>query len=403
MNWLEGFRVALTGLVANKLRSGLTMLGVIIGVGAVIAMIAMGEGARRDIEERIQGMGTNLLMVMPGAPRRGHLWGGFGSADTLKYEDAAAIAEKLPTVVQTAPETSGSYQVKYRTQNTNVRVTGTTPNYPTVRNFRVQKGRFFTEREFQAARRVCTLGVEAARTLFEQRNPLDKRIKIRGLTFKVLGLMEEKGEGFGSPDNQIFIPLTTGQRLLFGTEYVRTINVQTRNEQAMAAATEQIEQLLRKRHHLRPREESDFNVRSQTEILTMMQETSRTFTLLLAGIASVSLLVGGIGIMNIMLVSVTERTREIGIRKAIGARRRDILLQFLIEAVVLSVIGGMVGIGAGLGGAHLMTSLFGFKTVTTTKAIFLAFCFAAATGIFFGLYPASKASQLDPIEALRYE
>jgi putative ABC transport system permease protein len=215
--------------------------------------------------------------------------------------------------------------------------------------------------------------------------------------------MEEKGAGFGSPDNQIFIPLTTGNRLLFGQDYVGSINVQTKNEQVMEATTQQIERLLRQRHRLRPGQESDFNVRSQTEILSMIQQTSQTFTLLLGGIASVSLLVGGIGIMNIMLVSVTERTREIGIRKALGARRRDILWQFLIEALVLSVRGGRAGTGRGGGGAHLMRTVFGFKTLTTAKSILVAFGFAAATGIFFGLYPASRASQLDPIEALRYE
>ena len=403
MNLMEGLRVALAGLVANKLRSGLTMLGVIIGVGAVITMVGMGEGARRDIEQRIKSMGTNLLMVMPGAPRRGPVWGGRGSSDSLKLADVAAIAEKIPTVSQTAPEISGAFQVKYRTRNTNVRITATTPSYPTVRNFAVQKGRFFTEREDRAARRLCTLGVEAAETLFAKRNPLGKQIKIKGIPFTIIGLMEEKGAGFGSPDNQIFIPLTTGNRLLFGQDYVSNINVQTQSEADMEAATQQIERLLRQRHRLRPDQESDFNVRSQTEILSMMQETSKTFTLLLAGIASVSLLVGGIGIMNIMLVSVTERTREIGIRKALGARRQDILLQFLIEAVVLSVIGGLIGISLGLGGARLMTTLFGFKTLTTLKSILVAFCFAGAIGIFFGLYPASKASRLDPIEALRYE
>ena len=404
MNPLEAVRVALTSLKANKLRSILTMLGVIIGVGSVITMVGIGRGARADIEDRIRSMGTNLLTVWPGQARRGRLWGGVGSSDSLSLEDAEAIGRKHPGV-QVAPHVTGSVQVKWRNQNTNTSVNGTTPEYVTVNNHPVESGRFFHEREVRGARPVCLVGTTVIENLFGRSDPVGERIRIKNIPFEVIGVLKQKGSGGGhrDPDDIIVVPVSVAMRRLFGRDYVNRIFVAANQGRPLWETADDITKLMRRRHRIREDKDDDFNVRTQTEILETFTETSESFTLLLAGIAAVSLVVGGIGVMNIMLVSVTERTREIGIRKAVGAKRRDIMVQFVMESLTLCVIGGLVGVGAGIGFAALLAHLAGWRTIVTPDSIALAFSFSAVVGIGFGSYPAHKASKLHPIEALRYE
>ena len=404
MNLSESIKVALIGLAANKVRSGLTMLGVVIGVGAVIAMIAIGQGARQQTMEMIQSMGTNVLAVRAGQASRRTVRGGMGSVETLTYDDAIAIEKDCRAIAAAAPELRMSAQVKYKNMNTMTTIMGTTPDYASVRNFQVEEGEFFTDKDVHSMRRVGVIGPTAAMNLFEQNSPLNKIVRINGINVKIVGITKAKGSGgWHDPDDVIFIPVTTAQKRVFGIDHLRSISAQARSIDAMSEGVAQIEDLLRKRHKIGPASESDFMVRNQAEFIETAEQTSQTFTMLLAGIAAVSLLVGGIGIMNIMLVSVTERTREIGIRKAVGARRRDILLQFLIESVVLSLVGGVIGILFGIGVAELLARTAGWEVAVSLPAIVLAFGFAAAVGIFFGIYPARKASFLRPIDALRYE
>lgn len=404
MNLSECIRVALDGLSANKVRSALTMLGVIIGVGAVIAMIAIGQGAREQTMNAIQSMGTNVLAVMSGQSRTGAVRGGMGSVQTLTYDDALAIEKGCPAIIKVSPELRMNATVKYMRMNTNTTILGTSPDYPSIRNFQVEKGRFFTNVDVQSIRRVGVIGPTAAQNLFGQSSPLNKVVRINGINCKIIGVMKAKGSsGFSDQDDQIFLPITTAMRRVFGVDFLRSISCQARTMNQMEEASAQIEALLRKRHKIGAASQSDFMVRNQVEFMETADQTSGTFTMLLAGIAAVSLLVGGIGIMNIMLVSVTERTREIGIRKAVGARSRDILLQFLIEAVVLSLLGGFIGILFGVGAAELLAKTAGWSVSISIPIIFLAFGFAAGVGVFFGIYPARKASALRPIDALRYE
>ena len=404
MNLLESIIIALEGLSANKLRSALTMLGVIIGVGAVIAMLAIATGAREQTMQRIQQMGTNVLIIMSGQSRAGAVRGGFGSSQTLTLDDAAALTEKCPSIVKSAPQVQTNLQVKYRNQNTNTQVTGVTPDFLDVRNYAVLDGKFFTAGDVKSMKKVATIGQTTAANLFGTTSPVGKEITIRGIRFTIIGLMASKGAsgGFQDADDVIFIPISTAMRRVIGTQYVRMISAQARSMSVMDQATSEISAVLRKRHRLADSADDDFITRNQAEFMQMADQTSQVFTLLLAGIASVSLLVGGIGIMNIMLVSVTERTREIGIRMALGARRRDILLQFLIESLVLSLLGGIIGILAGLGGSMIMES-FGWSIAVSIPSIVMSFTFSALIGVFFGLYPAFQASRLDPIDALRYE
>ena len=404
MNLWESIEVALEGLAANKMRAALTMLGVIIGVGAVITMLAIASGAKEQQMARIQQMGTNVLMVMAGQSRRGAVRGGFGRVEKLTLQDAEAIAARCPSVVTAVPETRQNMQVKYLNQNTNTTIFGTSSDYPSVRNYSVQEGRFFTEQEVKGMRKVAAIGATTAKNLFGNSSPVGKFININGIQFKVVGLIAPKGStGWNDPDDQIFIPVTTAMRRVFGVQNIRSISVQAKSMALTAQASEEVRALLRKRHKLTNDMEDDFYLGNQAEIMEMAEEASRMFTLLLAGIASVSLLVGGIGIMNIMLVSVTERTREIGIRKALGARRKDIMLQFLVESLVLSLFGGIVGILLGVAGSSLLSRSPEWSVSVSVQSIVLSFSFAVIVGIFFGLYPAWQASRLDPIEALRYE
>jgi macrolide transport system ATP-binding/permease protein len=400
----ESLYMAVSSIVSNKLRSSLTMLGIIVGVGCVIAMISLGQGASSQITERISKMGANLLMVRPGAARRGHARMARGSRRSLTSEDARAILEECPSVARVDPSYSSSSQVVYGNKNTNTPVSGTTPSFPEVRNFPVQTGSFFTERDNRMMSRKAVLGKTVVSELFDEEDPIGQYIKIRRVNFEVIGIMSEKGSsGWRDEDDIIFVPLRTAQKRLFGVDHVSMINVEAKSEDLMDRATTEITELLRERHRIRDQAPDDFNTRSQAEIMSMVQETSKTFTMLLASIAAVSLLVGGIGIMNIMLVSVTERTREVGIRKAIGGQRRDILSQFLIEAVVLSMSGGLVGIGVGVLISRLTSKLAGWPTVLSPMSILLSFSFAVAVGLFFGFYPARKAALLNPIDALRWE
>jgi macrolide transport system ATP-binding/permease protein len=401
----ESLSMALVSVFLNKLRSFLTMLGIIVGVGAVIAMIAIGEGASAQITARISQMGSNLLMVRPGF-QQGPARSAAGAQITLTVDDALAIANECPSVAKVDANVNRNAQVVYKNKNANTNITGATPNYPEIRNFPVAEGSFITDEDNRLERRVAVLGKTVVEELFGDQDPIGEYIKIQRSIFQVIGVMSEKGgSGFQDQDDVIFVPLLTAMKRLLGVNYVRTINVEAKSRNVMAQAQTEVTNLLRERHkkYILPGQEDDFTVQSQSEILSTVQATSKTFTLLLAGIAIVSLIVGGIGIMNIMFVSVTERTREIGIRKAIGAQRRDILGQFLIEAIIVSLSGGIIGIGLGMGVSKIMGRFGGWNTVITPGSVLLAFCFAFAVGLFFGFYPARKASGLNPIEALRYE
>jgi len=404
MRLRESTRIARRSLLGNKMRSFLTMLGVIIGVGAVITMISIGRGAKADISEQIKSLGSNILAIRPGSQRFGGRRFGRGSSRTLKYDDAELLSERAEYISYVAPEARDRAQVKYGNKNDSIDVIGTTPDYQRVQNSHVIKGSFFTAEDVLYKKKVCILGKTVITDLMEGVDPIGKQIKINNISFRVIGQMEEKGSmGPWDRDNRIFIPITTAQKRLFGTDYVREINVEIKSKDDMEAAQKEIEKLLRRQHKLATGKESDFNVHDQAEFLQTLEDTGKSFTYLLAGIAAISLIVGGIGIMNIMLVSVTERTREIGTRKAVGAKRRDILVQFLVESLFLSLMGGAIGIAMGVGGAKLIANLAGWKTVVSWDAILLAFLFAASVGIFFGIYPARKAARLNPIEALRYE
>ncbi len=395
-------RIALASLAQRKTRTALTMLGVIIGVGAVIVMVAIGEGAKQSVSSQIKGLGTNLLMVRPGFVRKGPVRA--TSVQTLVAEDAEAIAKEVGNVAAVAPELGQNTQVKYLAQNTSTTVLGVTPAWLGVNNQAVKSGRFLDEIDERSSRKVAVLGATVVEALFGGALAVNQTIKIRGVNFEVVGTLASKGSGGArDPGDQVLIPLSTARTRLFGTDTLRTLSVQITSEDAMDRAQGEIEDLLRARHDIPAGAASDFSIGSQKDLLDTAGQVANTFTALLAAVAGVSLLVGGIGIMNIMLVSVTERTREIGIRKAIGARSRDILFQFLVESLVLSGIGGLLGVGAGVGAARVVTLVAEWQTTVASGSIALAFGVAMAIGVFFGLYPAQKASKLDPIEALRHE
>ena len=404
MGILESLANALNGLFANKLRSTLTMLGVVIGVGAIMTTTSIGEGAKADITERIQTLGANILAVRPGTSRfRGRSSG--QDRQTLKYEDAMVLRERAKHILYVSPEASSRVQTKYKNKNHSTTIVGTTPEYQITANFPVEKGAFFTESDVRYRQRVCVLGKTVVDELFDDRvDPIGKSVKIRGNNFHVLGVLKEKGaSSWRNPDDQIIIPVSTAMKRVFRRDYLSSISAQTVSGEVMEPAQAEIENLLRKQHKLSANKALDFNVRNQAEFLETLEESGQTFTRLILGIAIVSLVVGGIGIMNIMLVSVTERTKEIGLRKAVGAKRHDILIQFLIESMTLSVIGGLIGIGLGMFCSHMVPSLWEWRTVISPTYTVIAFLVAALIGVFFGAYPAWKAAKLHPIEALRHE
>jgi len=405
---LASLRIALRALMVNKMRSALTMLGIIIGVGAVIAMIAVGSGAKSVIAERIASMGSNMLIVMSGSSTSGGFRFGSGTVPTLTVEDAKAILSEIPSIKYVAPTLPGVAQVVYGNQNWSTSIQGTTPEMLDIRDWPVASGRSFTQQDLDGATKVCLLGTTVVENLFGGIDPVGQIVRIKKVPFTVIGVLGQKGQAsFGQDqDDTIFVPLPTAQKRLFGMQFpgmVRTITVQARGPEVMGEVEEEINAVLRQRHRIQPNQENDFTVRNLTEIMSTAQETASVMSLLLGAIASISLMVGGIGIMNIMLVSVTERTREIGIRMAVGAKGRDILLQFLIESLVLSLIGGILGIGIGVVGTLILSSLTQWPTLFSMQAILLAFLFSGSVGVFFGFYPARKASLLNPIEALRYE
>jgi putative ABC transport system permease protein len=405
MNLLESIHTSFGALLANKFRALLTMLGIIIGVAAVITMIAIGEGAQQAVISRIQSLGSNLLFVSPGAARGGGVVIiQFGTSMRMKNSDADALTSRVAAADAVIPELSRSAQVKYLNRNWNTRIIGTTPEYGDVRNFPAVAGRYFTHSEEKGVSKVCLIGSTIVENLFPDVDPIGRTIAIQGQSFRVIGVLETKGQsGFQNPDDQIIVPLATAQRRLFGVNYLSQITVKVARNDRMDEAFYDMERILRREHRLREDQDNDFIIRNQADIIQTFQETQQTFTFLLAGIAAVSLLVGGIGIMNIMIISVTERTREIGVRKAVGGRKQDILLQFLIESVVLSVTGGMLGILLGVVGAYLINTYGSLTPVISPHAILISFISASTVGIFFGIYPAWKAATANVIDALRYE
>lgn len=401
-------RISFRALRVNKMRSALTMLGIIIGVGAVIAMIAIGTGASKRIAEQISSMGSNLLMILPGATTAGGVRMGAGTQPTLNMADADAILKECPAVSDVAPVLNGVAQIVYGHQNWSTGVLGTTSGMLNVRDWPLAAGRSFTQQDVKSATKVCLLGQTVVENLFGDMDPVGQIIRIKKIPFTVVGVLGSKGQ---SPqgqdqDDTIHVPVTTAQKKLFGTTFpgmVRIIMVKGKSADTLPAAEKQITELLRQRHRIGPKQDNDFTVRNLTQVMQTAEQSTKVMALLLGAIASVSLLVGGIGIMNIMLVSVTERTREIGIRMAIGAKTWDIRLQFIIEALILSLIGGVAGIIAGISGSKIITLFAGWSTIVSPFSVFIAFGFSGLVGIFFGFYPAYKASLLDPIEALRYE
>jgi len=408
MNFLMTLRIALKALGRNKMRSALTMLGIIIGVGAVIAMIAIGSGAKARIQEQIASMGSNLLIVLSGSATSGGFRHGSGSVPTLTVEDSKAIATELSAVKYAAPVLRGVTQVVFGNQNWSTVTYATTPEALLIRDWPTVKGRSLIQADVDGAAKVCLLGQTVVEYLFGQMDPVGQMVRIKKFPFIVVGVLSTKGQTTWGQDQDdvVYVPLTTGQRLLFGQQFpgmVWSISVQATGADTMNLAEEQITQLLRQRHRIRANQDNDFMVRNLSEAFSAAEESARVMSILLGVIASISLLVGGIGIMNIMLVSVTERTREIGIRMAVGARGRDILWQFLVEAMVLSLIGGIIGIILGVGASQLISQFFKWPTLISPQALILSFSFAGGVGIFFGFYPARKAARMDPIEALRYE
>jgi len=410
MNVLGLLRVAMRALAVNKLRSALTMLGIIIGVAAVIVMIAVGAGAQARVEEQIRSLGSNLLLILSGTTTAGGVRMGFGSNLTISEDDAAAISRDIPEVLA-APALRGTAQIVWGNQNWSTVIFGVTPEYLEVRQWELAAGMAFDASDMAGAAKVCLIGQTVARQLFGGVNPIGQQIRVRRVPFTVVGVLEGKGQSMMGTDQDdlILMPISTARKRVLGASNlakqrsVSTIWVKVRDGTSMKAGEEQVRALLRQRHRLQPGQDDDFSLRNLEEVAATQEASSRVLALLLAAVASVSLVVGGIGIMNIMLVSVTERTREIGLRMAVGARTRDILGQFLVEAVTLSLIGGLVGVGLGVAAAFGVAQLAGWRILLAPEAVLLAVAFAFAIGVFFGFYPARKAARLNPVEALRFE
>jgi putative ABC transport system permease protein len=400
----ETIAVAFQSIRANKLRAVLTMLGIIIGVGAVITMVALGSGAQKAVEDRIAALGANVLTVFAGQGR----FGGIRITDQtiLSTDDYEALLRDATLLEAVVPEMQQSFQVKYGNQHSNLNIVGTTANYIQVRNYTVPHGRMFTSGDDEARQRYAVLGAAVPRMLGA--NPaamINQTIQIRGINFEIIGVLSEKGAagGWGNPDEQILIPLQTAKYRVFGSDRLRSLAVQVADGVPIEQGMVDLERVLRREHKIRPGQENDFTIRNQQDLLATQQQTTQVFTTLLASIAAVSLLVGGIGIMNIMLVSVTERTREIGVRKALGATRGNIMLQFLVEALALCLVGGALGVLLGVGAAITLSRVMQWNTLISPAAVTIAFGFSALVGLFFGLWPARRAASLDPIVALRYE
>ena len=403
-------KIAFKALRTNKMRSALTMLGMVVGVGAVIAMVAVGQGASERVQNQIQSLGSNLIVVQPGWNNTGGVRNGFGNSVTLTRDDSDAIAAQLPSVAHAAASVRGNAQVVYSGSNWFTRIEGVTKDYFTVRNYDVNRGAPFGDADDEAGKKVALIGQTVVDQLFPGADPVGASIRINNVPFTVVGTLKPKGQSPSGEDQDdtILVPLTTAKRKLLGRSWanaksVRNVYVQARSAQETPIAEQQIGELLRARHKLRPDQDNDFQVRNLTSGFEAQQESTAVMSLLLASIASVSLFVGGVGIMNIMLVSVTERTKEIGLRQAVGAKTRHILSQFLVEAMTLSILGGLLGIALGIVASNVISRVAGWQTLVSVTAVICAFVFSAFVGIFFGYYPARKAANLDPIDALRYE
>ncbi len=407
MSLSDLIRETVIALLANKVRTGLTMLGIVIGIGSVIAMIAVGQGAQQSVESQIQSIGSNLLMIRPGFSRSpGQVVSqGAGSAESLSLDDAEAIESSVSGLAAVAPTVSGNYQVIAGGANTRTSITGTVPSYVTVRNLALEAGSFFTDTHDTRRAKVAVIGPDVRDELFgEETDPTGEKIRINGIDFTVLGMTASKGgSGMGSEDDVIYVPLSTAMQYLTGSEEISMINITVADQADMDTASDEIETLLLSRHGITDPDEADFRIMNQADIVETASSVTETFTLLLGAVAGISLLVGGIGIMNMMLTTVTERTREIGLRKAIGAKRRDISRQFLVESAALTLIGGAVGVGFGWGAAAIMAHFAGITTAVSPTSVLLAFGVSTVIGLVFGYYPARRAARLNPIVALRYE
>ena len=400
----ESFLMAWASLIANKMRSILTMLGIIIGVAAVIALVSIGNGVKQQVSDSISSLGSNLLMVMPGAPRTPGVRPTASSQRSLKEGDYKAIA-KLDGVAAASPFTSNSYVAIYQSNNWTTTVSGVSPSLQTINNLTMKDGRFITEKNVQNRERVAVVGSTIVKNLFGNEDPVGKDIRVKNIPFRIIGVLESKGNSSMGEDQDdvVYIPYTTAMERVQGVDYLRMVYVSANDDNGINRLQADIENLLRVRHNIKDSNLDDFNIRNMQSIMETMQQTTSTLTLFLGAVAAISLVVGGIGIMNIMLVSVTERTREIGIRKALGATYNVIVTQFLIEAVVISLMGGIIGIIFGIGASQLISKFSGMSTVLSIPTIFLSFGFSIAIGLVFGVYPARKAARLNPIEALRYE
>ena len=400
----ESFLMAWASLIANKLRSLLTMLGIIIGVAAVIALVSIGNGVKQDIEDSISSLGSNLLVVMPGAPRTPGVRPSQGSMKSLKISDYEAIA-KLEGVKAASPMTNGSYVVIYQNKNWTTSVAGVNSNFQDVNNWTMTSGRFFSDKNVQNRERVAVVGQTVVKNLFADEDPVGKEIRVKNIPFRVIGVLKSKGNGTmgNDQDDTVLIPYTTSMERVEGIDYLRMVYVVAKDDEGIDRLQADIENLLRVRHNIKDTNLDDFNIQNMKSIMETVAQTTGTFTLFLGAVAAISLVVGGIGIMNIMLVSVTERTREIGVRKALGATYSVIVTQFLIEAVVISLMGGFIGIAFGIGASKVIGMVSGMSTVVSVPTIIMSFAFSMAIGLIFGIYPARKAAKLNPIDALHYE
>ena len=400
----ESFLMAWASLIANKLRSLLTMLGIIIGVAAVIALVSIGNGVKQDIEDSISSLGSNLLVVLPGAPRTPGARPSQGSMKSLKISDYEAIA-KLEGVKAASPMTNGSYVVIYQNKNWTTSVAGVNANFQDVNNWTMTSGRFFSDKNVQNRERVAVVGQTVVKNLFADEDPVGKEIRVKNIPFRVIGVLKSKGNGTmgNDQDDTVLIPYTTSMERVEGIDYLRRVYVVAKDDESIDRLQADIENLLRVRHNIKDTNLDDFNIQNMKSIMETVAQTTGTFTLFLGAVAAISLVVGGIGIMNIMLVSVTERTREIGVRKALGATYSVIVTQFLIEAVVISLMGGFIGIAFGIGASKVIGMVSGMSTVVSVPTIIMSFAFSMAIGLIFGIYPARKAAKLNPIDALHYE